>query len=167
MTKSICKQRWVLFLLCMGSAMAMTGCSVLNPGEETFSCSGMPGSIYCHSARDVYAATNDGSVPTPLAREGAYNPDCTDCIKAEEDRTERQDEERDSGERDAHPKKSLAVTDDELINNYVTPALPDRPVPIRTPSQVMRIWIGPFVDTRGDLQSPGFVYTEIDRKSVV
>lgn len=58
--------------------------------------------------------------------------------------------------------KTLDVTDDELINNYVTPALPDRPVPIRTPSQVMRIWVAPYVDTRGDLQAPGFVYTEIE-----
>ena len=157
------------------SITSLTGCSsLLNTGEEDFSCSGMPGSIYCHSARDVYKATNDGTVPTPVAKDGAYNPECDDCVRAEdvnpdlEGSTVKNNTDTDntvtgkqsSGTTKEH--KTLDVTDDELINNYVTPALPDRPVPIRTPSQVMRIWMAPYVDTRGDLQAPGFVYTEIE-----
>jgi hypothetical protein len=35
-------------------------------------------------------------------------------------------------------------------------------VPIRVPAQVMRIWIAPWEDTRGDLHAPGYVYTEIE-----
>ena len=148
---------------------ALSGCSMLNTGNEEFSCSGMPGSIYCHSARDVYAATNDGTVPTPVGKNDAYNPDCKDCVRAESVNPDLNDEGvRNNSVTDntvtaeRTERKTLAVTNDELINNYVTPALPDRPVPIRTPSQVMRIWIAPYVDTRGDLQSPGFIYTEIE-----
>ena len=51
---------------------------------------------------------------------------------------------------------------DEVIDNYVTPALPERPVPIRTPSQVMRIWVAPYIDSNGDYNAPGYVYTEIE-----
>ena len=60
-------------------AAALSGCSALNTGEEEFSCSGMPGSIYCASARDVYEATNDGVVPSPMRKEDAYNEDCEGC----------------------------------------------------------------------------------------
>jgi conjugal transfer pilus assembly protein TraV len=163
MTNSRTKKRLGLAVLCALTAVMTSGCSWLNTGEEEFSCSGMPGSIYCHSARDVYAATNDGTVPTPVAKDGAYNEDCEDCVKAEDVNPDLRNE--DAGAQNtgsSTPRKSLAVTDDELINNYVTPALPDRPVPIRTPSQVMRIWVAPYVDTKGDLQSPGFIYTEIE-----
>ena len=58
----------------------------------------------------------------------------------------------------------VMATGDEIINNYVTPALPDSPVPIRTPAQVMRIWVAPYVDTTGDLIAPGFVYTEVESR---
>ena len=157
-------------------AAALSGCSALNTGEEAFSCSGMPGSIYCASARDVYEATNNSVVPTPMKKGDAYNEDCEDCVKAEdvnpelassgEDAAAKDGEAEDADRAAARAKsaerRTLAVTDDELVNNYVTPALPDKPVPIRTPSQVMRIWVAPYVDTNGDLQAPGFVYTEIE-----
>lgn len=59
-------------------------------------------------------------------------------------------------------------TGDSVIDNYVTPRLPNRPVPIRTPAQVMRIWIAPWEDTNGDLIVTGYVYTEIEpRKWVI
>ena len=35
-------------------------------------------------------------------------------------------------------------------------------VPLRSPSRVMRIWIAPWEDSRGDLHAPGYLYTEID-----
>ena len=39
---------------------------------------------------------------------------------------------------------------------------PEGPVPIRTPAQVMRVWIAPWEDSRGDLHAPGYLYTEIE-----
>lgn len=141
----------------------LSGCSALNTGEEEFSCSGMPGSIYCASARDVYEATNDGVVPSPMRKEDAYNDECEDCVRATDVNPELEGASA-KAKAAAVPvgRKTLAVTDDELVNNYVTPALPDQPIPIRTPSQVMRIWVAPYVDVNGDLQAPGFVYTEIE-----
>ena len=162
----------------------LNGCSALNVGEEEFACSGMPGSVYCHSARDVYDKTNDGVVPTPVGKkEGAYNPDCDDCIRAEDVNPALAVEEDEQSQyaltKDGKRLKivggrvskqadgsNYVVMDsgDEIINNYVTPALPDRPVPIRTPAQVMRIWVAPYVDTSGDLIAPGFVYTEVESR---
>ena len=36
------------------------------------------------------------------------------------------------------------------------------PTPIRTPSQVMRIWIAPWEDADGDLMVSSYVYTELE-----
>jgi conjugal transfer pilus assembly protein TraV len=38
----------------------------------------------------------------------------------------------------------------------------DDPTPIRTPSQVMRIWIAPWEDADGDLMVSNYVYTELE-----
>ena len=38
----------------------------------------------------------------------------------------------------------------------------DDPTPIRTPSQVMRIWITPWEDADGDLMVSNYVYTELE-----
>lgn len=178
-------------LMLSGAALlvsqTLTGCSALGVGEEEFACTGMPGSVYCHSARDVYEKTNDGVVPSPVGKaEGAYNEECDDCVRSEDVNpalTVEEDEntrwaagagaarvggevitvyDRSTGETKTVKRKTLSVTDDEVINNYVAPRLPSDPVPVRTPSQVMRIWVAPYVDTNGDLVAPGFVYTEIE-----
>ncbi|WP_243217429.1 TraV family lipoprotein [Methylobacter sp. S3L5C] len=38
----------------------------------------------------------------------------------------------------------------------------DDPTPIRTPAQVMRIWIAPWEDNEGDLMVSNYVYTELE-----
>jgi conjugal transfer pilus assembly protein TraV len=50
----------------------------------------------------------------------------------------------------------------DVVSNYVSPRLPDRPVPVRTPAEVMRIWIAPWEDDAGDLIVTGHLYTEIE-----
>ncbi|WP_430732438.1 type IV conjugative transfer system lipoprotein TraV [Vibrio vulnificus] len=121
------------------SALLLSGCTSI--GSDEYSCSGIPDGVQCMSARDVYAATNDGTIPR--------------SVKPGEDPV--------SGE----IANSLS-TGDSVIDNYVTPRLPNRPVPIRTPAQVMRIWVAPWEDTNGDLIVTGYVYTEIEpRKWVI
>lgn len=158
-------------LLMLGGVMTMTsgltGCAYFNVGEEEFSCSGMPGSVYCHSTRDVYESTNDGAVPSPMDKDGAYNEECEDCVKSPMDGGSAVTTVEDARGGGAAAGTSgegatrLAASD-EVIDNYVTPALPERPVPIRTPSQVMRIWVAPYIDSNGDYNAPGYVYTEIE-----
>jgi hypothetical protein len=38
------------------------------------------------------------------------------------------------------------------------------PMALRIPARVMRIWIAPWEDSRGDLHAPGYVYTEIESR---
>lgn len=154
-------QRLVMLAGVVTMTSGVTGCAYFNVGEEEFSCSGMPGSVYCHSTRDVYEATSEGEVPSPMDKDGAYNEDCEDCVKSPMDGGPEVTTAATARENGIATGKQVAQTD-EVIDNYVTPALPERPVPIRTPSQVMRIWVAPFIDNNGDYNAPGYVYTEIE-----
>lgn len=123
----------------------MTGCSSFwNVGDEEFSCYGMPGdtpeSADCLSAREAYFATNDGTVPRPIVKESSdkYLTEDNDGISMGESVNER------------------------IVRDYVSPNLPDRPVPVRTPATVMRIWVSPWEDDSGDLNTVGYIYTEIE-----
>ena len=128
----------------MGSLIALlSGCSSLNIGSSEYACSGMPEGVKCMSARDVYKATNNGEVPRPM------NPN------------EKGNEDQDKHEVSADIAKTKSSVD-EVANTYVAPRLPNKPVPIRTPAQVMRIWVAPYEDTNGDLIMTGYVYTEIE-----
>ncbi|NVK74595.1 MAG: type IV conjugative transfer system lipoprotein TraV [Oceanospirillaceae bacterium] len=122
----------------------LSGCSSLNIGSDEFSCPGMPSGVQCMSARDVYAETNDGNVPRPMKPEEVES-------KAKAD-----------GGGSSNVSVNSFNSGDSVIDNYVAPRLPDRPIPIRTPAQVMRIWVAPWEDTNGDLIVTGYVYTEIE-----
>ncbi|MDF5484702.1 TraV family lipoprotein, partial [Vibrio parahaemolyticus] len=51
-------------MLGVGAALLiLSGCSTFNIGKDEYSCPGMPNGVQCMSARDVYAATNDGNIP--------------------------------------------------------------------------------------------------------
>ena len=77
----------------VAAAFALQGCSALNVGEENFACEGMPGSVYCRSAREVYNVTNTGVVPSPMRPQDAYNEDCDDCVRSEDVNPELRDAE--------------------------------------------------------------------------
>lgn len=42
-----------------------------------------------------------------------------------------------------------------------TPTI-DSPEPVREAPRVMRIWVHPYEDSKGDLHMPGFIFTEIE-----
>lgn len=120
----------------------ISGCTSF--GNSEFACPGMPNGVRCTPTRDLYNASNGGELPR--ASHGQ-----SESVSA-------RDPENNSGQ----VAKSEPTTD-AVIDTFVTPMLPDRPVPVRTPSQVMRIWIESWEDTEsGALVSPGYVYTEIE-----
>ena len=120
----------------------MSGCSSLGVGNSDYACPGMPNGVQCMSTRDVYEATENGKIPRPI--KAGVNPD--------------------SGDSDDASSKHR----DSVVDNYVTPRIPDQPIPVRTPAQVMRIWVAPWEDENGDLMTTGYVYTEIEpRKWVI
>lgn len=138
-------QQWAR-RMSIGIMTVLSGCTTLGVGESEYACQGMPSGVRCMSTRDVYDATNDGQVPdsinAPSASAGAAS-----APSSTPDQTATQ----------GYQSREMA-----FVNTYVAPNLPDRPVPIRTPAQVMRIWVAPWEDTNGDLNSTGYLYTEIE-----
>ena len=65
-------------------------------------------------------------------------------------------------------KSEMIEVSDPVIDTFVTPNLPNRPVPIRTQAQVMRIWINSWEDTNEVLITPGKIHIDIEpRKWVI
>lgn len=132
---------WIKYIPLLIAGL-MTGCSSLGVGNSDYACPGMPNGVQCMSTRDVYEATENGKIPRPI--KAGVNPDTGDVDDSS--RSQR----------------------DSVVDNYVTPRLPDQPIPVRTPAQVMRIWVAPWEDDNGDLMTTGYVYTEIEpRKWVI
>lgn len=156
-------------LVIAGIALTLTGCASLNIGESDYSCSGMPevtdDGVKCMSARDVYQLTNSGEVPSSFYAEQESTRTETRTRRskrraAKQKNNQKVESQKVYAEGTFQPK--ITTDPNDVVGNYVTPNLPDRPVPIRTPAQVMRIWIAPWEDTNGDLNAAGYVYTEIE-----
>ena len=60
-----------------------------------------------------------------------------------------------------NPAEPQALPDQSIPVQQPVPKIDD-PTPIRTPSQVMRIWIAPWEDADGDLMVSSYVYTELE-----
>ncbi|MGI9304172.1 MAG: TraV family lipoprotein [Gammaproteobacteria bacterium] len=127
-------------LITLMMSCLLCGCiSMLGVGEQEFSCKGFPEGSRCVAARDLLEAT-----------------DHVDRVGPTGDKT-----------------GADAVADDSYAGVYQTlpagysPATPavipqiEEPLPIRTPSSVMRILIMPWETEGGDLNAGGLVYTEV------
>jgi len=116
----------------------VSGCaSLTGMGNEEFGCKGLPEKGQCMSPEQVYKAS-DGDVFTPPA------------VKTKE------------GSEDAKASKA-SPPKINTNTSYVLPGV-GRPLPVRTPSEVMRIWIAPWEDEAGDLTMESLVYTEINKR---
>lgn len=159
----------------------LTGCSWLTIGEEHFACSGMPGDPKCMSASAIYDYTinhpsgTSGAVTASLTGEYVFQDAENASYKAETNGkgytvidnrgTMRKLSviNNKTGEKEVlEVEGKVLLGDDEITQNFVTPRLPYAPVPVRTPAMVMRIWVAPYEDLNGDLNAPGYVYTEIE-----
>ena len=123
--------------LMLGTSV-LTGCSSLALGDDEFSCKMENGGVPCASTSQMYEMTNNGQTPAKLARETQI---------------EKQGKTVDDGTKNGQS--------DFVLDNYVTNRLPDEPIPVRTPPQVMRIWVAPYEDKEGDFVMSGYVYTEV------
>jgi len=142
----------------------LSGCASI--GNSDYGCTGLPGGVTCVGTRDLYSATEGGEVPIKKDMEMASINDYKDPDEEEFD-----DPAENISRKDDLPLVSQAssiltmqqANIDPVIDTFVTPNLPDRPVPIRTPARVMRIWVSSWEDTNsGALIVPGLIYTEIE-----
>lgn len=159
----------------------LTGCASLM-GESEFSCSGLPEKNECMSARDVYKATaNGGSIHD--AHVGHGHAAQADDVQVRAGGTPRDSrkfmtkEDRLSGEvvvnsRDGAEEYAQRLSDDvseevvlrRIEDRYVAPSTPSKPVPVRTPAKVMRVWIAPWQDKNENLKVSSYVFSEIEER---
>lgn len=155
--KTLTKRSFLLNLILTGGvALAASGCSSLaNIGESEYSCQSENG-VKCKSTLEVYELTHGGNIPEVEPKEEKTKR-APSGKKVTEKTSDAKDKE---GSEEAETKK----TEDKVVDTYVAPRLPDRPVPIRTPAHVMRIWFAPWEDTNGDLNTTGYMYTEVEER---
>ena len=158
----------ILSIAACASVMSLSGCSWLTIGHEDFACSGMPGDTRCMNTGDMYeySLTNPPSSNTVLSGSGA----ATNLVSENGDMVLSAPDSKitKKANGDVEVEGNVIVGNDVIVQNYVVPKLPYSPVPVRTPAMVMRIWIAPYTDINGDLNAPGYVYTEIEaRKWIV
>lgn len=142
---------------------SLQGCATV--GEKGFACPGRPAGVRCMSASEVYAATQASDVvpataPDPLGDDprasSARGPRATSDRAGEPPRTgQAPDQEAQSTD----PRSGMHIT-------AMSPLLPEvaKPMPIRTPARVMRVWIAPWEDTRGRAHGGGNVFIEIETR---
>lgn len=128
-------------LLLVSLMAVLSGCSSF--GNSDYGCKGLPEGSRCISTRDLYEATSGGENSSSVSNISEANSP--------------------ESKKNHDKEVSHSQSTDPVIDNFVTPALPDRPVPIRTPAQVMRIWVASWEDiSSGALITPGYIYTEIE-----
>ncbi|AKE62132.1 MULTISPECIES: type IV conjugative transfer system lipoprotein TraV [Enterobacterales] len=140
MTKKIVS---ALFLVSAG--FAMSGCSLLGQNDE-YGCKGMPNSVTCMNVRDVYALT-DGDDYQEQIDTASENQLSGKPVEVKRLRTTAEN----GGRNTADGGRYVPV-----------PATAADPQPIRTQSIVMRVLVDPYETADGDLNVPGYVYTEIE-----
>ena len=65
-------------------------------------------------------------------------------------------------EASAAEAQSSAIAGTRVVSSVPALGRAEDPAALRVPARVMRIWIAPWEDSRGDLHAPGYLYTEIE-----
>jgi len=130
----------------LAAAAALTsmisGCSMLQIGSSDYGCKGMPDGVTCMSARDVYQLTENENFRQIVDEKNAQ--------KAEAEK------------HGGHAPAPAVQPEVAAGERYVVPRPARDPVPIRSQATVMRVWVAPWESQAGDLNVPGFIYTEIE-----
>ncbi len=137
-------------------AGGLAGCAV---GSSRFSCPGMPQGVRCANVTDIYELTNT----VDRIEATAKDPLGDDAERAEDARAA-QRLPVEAGEAAAAGDFPASVRPTPLAGaraGWVQPPRVDRPTPVRTPAQVMRVWMAPWEDTRGVLHVGGYHFVEV------
>ncbi len=140
---------WLLFA-------ALSGCTSLSIGENDFACPGRPTGVRCLSASEVYRATEQtdrvGATATDPLGEDPRTAD--NKTRAEKVAIADETQTPSGAQREARGK---------ALSHTIVP-LGEKPIPVRTPAQVMRVWIVPWEDVQGVLHAGGYHFTEIEAR---
>ncbi len=137
-------------------AGGLAGCAV---GSSRFSCPGMPQGVRCANVTDIYELTNT----VDRIEATAEDPLGDDAERAADARAA-QRFPVEAGEAAAagdSPASRRPTRPTGARTGWVQPPRVDRPTPVRTPAQVMRVWMAPWEDTRGVLHVGGYHFVEV------
>ena len=117
--------------------LSSAGCTI---GEKKFACPGRPAGVHCMTTSEIYAATQDAdSVAVTSEKALGDDPKAAATRRAKEDK-------KNQGKRNSAPA-------DEHTNGPQGVPYPtvEKPIPVRVPGQVMRVWIAPWTDSHDRL----------------
>jgi conjugal transfer pilus assembly protein TraV len=152
------------------AATTVTGCGSLALGKGQFGCAGQPSDPLCLPTSAVYALTESSeplqSADTTPERPARFRFRSEDTSSAQREPTALElftgeatrPQHSTSRSASAPPEPPVAP---EAIDEALLRPRSTEPLPLRLPAQVMRIWLAPWEDDRGDLHAGGYVYTEI------
>lgn len=157
-----------LLLSVTTAAVFLTGCSSLGLGESEYSCKGYTEGYTCLSAREVYELNQSGHTDAPGDHAGHNHAAANE--RAANSPVLSKDERLSGGyqtSRQAEQHSSTAQSTQQTVQTLAPSQYMgiSRITPIRTPAQVMRIWVDTYEDDAGDLHTPGIVYTEVQARS--
>lgn len=139
-------KRAFLALIGVVCITALTGCGSLVGGSSEYGCKGMPDSVTCMGVTDVYQLTDGDN----------YKQRVSEVSQQQMEGKDADVKQQTAGGNGLRPMISSGAP-------YVPVPQPTaNPQPIRTPSQVMRVLVDPYESADGDLNVPGYVYTEIE-----
>ena len=142
------------------AAMAATACSTI--GEKDFACPGRPPGVRCMSATEVYSATHQTDYVKPTSDKALGDDPKASRQRGASVRKHNRGSQRRTNET-SPPTADSSSDPGTLRMNVIVPAI-ERPIPIRTPAQIMRAWIAPWEDTRGILHVGGYAFIEIESR---
>lgn len=161
-------------------SVLLSGCAAVGSGD--FACPGRPTGVRCASAVEVYALTENTDQIAATA-DKAIGDDPKKAIEKRAKQKERvaKAEDEASGNatrpvdvRDPRPRQTPVpemprnTYDGRLLQASTggSPIVPlvHKPIPVRTPAQVMRVWIAPWEDAKGVLHVGGYHFVEIEAR---
>ncbi len=130
--------------------LLQSGCASFGIGESEFACPGRPAGVRCMSASEVYAATADSDQVAATADKAlGDDPDIEDLKSG-------------ASTENSNPQTAKHNHPHNILNPLI-PAF-DKPVPVRTPAKIMRIWIASWEDINDVLHIGGYHFKEIEAR---
>lgn len=143
-----------LLLLIPLVSLALTGCGTLNTAKNNqFACKGSN----CPTPLEVYSETGGNPAGISMGRTPSQWSVSTDNKKASRDERRRAREQQ----RELSNRAVNLVDGPSTQANAVVASSGGLAQPLRTPPQIMRVWIAPWIDKQDNLHMNGFVFTEV------
>ena len=149
-------------LVAVAAVAVLTGCASVSSGiggTEKFACSA-PNGVSCLSISGISENINAGTLPSLNGRNGgggaSNNAAVIQQLQAPVPRSFMTPVDELNAPRVG---QTVNILPSAAINKLATP---NSGTPLRTPEQVVRIWMAPFEDTDGDLHDQKYIYLTLN-----